>query len=51
MEGEPCLGDRREEKAIVTVWWVGDLLRDLGAFVSVGKMRATVSEHQASLAS
>lgn len=51
MEGEPCLGDRREEKAFVTVCWVGNLLRDVGAFVSVGKMRATVSEHQVGLVS
>lgn len=30
----PCLGDRREEKGFVTVWWVADLLSDVGAFVS-----------------
>lgn len=30
----PCLGDRREEKGFVTVWWVTDLLPDVGAFVS-----------------
>ena len=29
----PCLGDRREEKGFVTVWWVTDLLPDVGAFV------------------
>lgn len=51
MEGEPCLGDRREEKAFVTVWWVGDLWRAVGAFVSAAKMRATVSEHQVGLVS
>lgn len=51
MAGEPCFGDRREEKAFVAVWWVGNFLGDVGAFVSVGKMRATVSEHQVSLVS
>lgn len=30
----PCLGDRREEKVFVTVWWVTDLLPGMGAFVS-----------------
>lgn len=35
----------------MTVWWVGDLLGDVGAFVSVGKMTVTVSEHQVGLVS
>lgn len=28
------MGDRREERGFVTVWWVADLLPDVGAFVS-----------------
>ena len=30
----PCSEDRREETGFVIVWWVADLLPDVGAFVS-----------------